>query len=76
MDRRIRIRRQLCHVTILQDYHIGKPLRNSGAPLTIRPIRLDDVAVPPLLADLDVVSATNRDAASVIDQLTRALQQH
>ena len=58
------------------ELNVAIALRNSGAPLTIRPIRLDDVAVPPLLADLDVVSATNRDAASVIDQLTRALQQH
>lgn len=48
-------------------------LRNGGAPITIRPVVLDGVSVPPLLADLDIASATNRDAASVIDRITRSL---
>jgi hypothetical protein len=48
-------------------------LRNGGAPITIRPVALDGVDAPPLLADLDIVRATGRSAASVLGRLREGL---
>jgi hypothetical protein len=48
-------------------------LRNGGASITIRPVALDGVAVPPLLADLDIVRATDRSVASVLERLRQGL---
>lgn len=48
-------------------------LRNSGRPLTIYPVILDDTETPPLIADLDAIRSDERDARSVAARIAAAV---
>jgi hypothetical protein len=51
-------------------------LRNAGSSITIYPVLLDGVSVPPLISDLNAFRSEERDAITVAARITTALQRH